>query len=65
MSASFLSELLSTEADRRKSPSLALALKIQSATGGAVTVADWPKLAEIGKAIQNSTPSETPTQGVA
>ncbi len=60
MSPSFLSELLS---EGRKSPSVDLALKIQKATGGAVEITDWPKLAELGRVFQKSSPSSPPSTG--
>jgi len=51
ISPSFLSEITAKDADKRKSPSLEMALKLQTATRGAVSVADWPKLAEVANAV--------------
>lgn len=51
LSPSFLSEITAAEPEKRKSPSLQTALRIQKATGGKVSVSDWPKLAEIAKAV--------------
>ena len=57
LSASFLSEITHENEDKRKSPSLDLAINIQEVTGGKVAVYDWPKLAKLGRAFQNSSPS--------
>jgi len=46
--------MTSADEKRRKSPSLGMALRIQSATGGMVTLADWPKLAEIAYAFHEN-----------
>ena len=51
ISPSFLSEITATDAKKRKSPSLAMALKLQKATHGEVAVSDWPKLAEVAAAV--------------
>jgi len=51
ISPSFLSEITAKDPDKRKSPSLAMAVKLEAATNGAVSVADWPKLAEVANAV--------------
>lgn len=51
ISPSFLSEITTDDPLKRKNPSLAMALKIQVWTKGAVAVSDWPKLAEVANAI--------------
>lgn len=64
MSPSYISEITNIKSANPKSPSLGAALKIQDATGGSVSVADWPKLAEIANAVhkvKHVTP-ETPIQ---
>ena len=52
ISPSFLSEITADDPSKRKNPSLAMALKIQGGTKGAVAVSDWPKLAEVANAIR-------------
>lgn len=51
MSPSFLWEITTADAAKRKNPSLDMAVRIQKATNGEVAVGDWPKLARIAKEV--------------
>ena len=41
ISPAYVSEILRTDAGKRKRPSLELAVRIEAATAGAVSVGDW------------------------
>ena len=52
ISPAYVSEILRTDAGKRKRPSLELAVRIEAATAGAVSVGDWVS--------HNSSTSEAP-----